>query len=278
MLELACGLRVVSALLLRQRSCRVSDGALGNLVETRFLDQLERFDGPSCRVSPIADLCGREGHVAETEEPYVCELWPVVRKSECLTEHVDCFLRSAQENVRRPQGATGAEEPAGALALLRRVDELGVTQHPVDSVGSGRSSDNGECGTKRVAPSADATSSGFRSAAATNRLARTGSPSSTAHPGGRDRQLCVGFDLLVGAAVEPEPEGLDLPATCELVPVPERDPAGLREIAALVRVGERLVRASVHLAPICCPDKVAGSNSGWRRLSSARRKSLNRWW
>ena len=40
--------------------------------------------------------------------------------------------------------------------------------------------------------------------------------------------------------------------------MPERDPAGLREIAALVRVGERLVRASVQLAPICCPLQVHG--------------------
>ena len=39
-LELARGLRVVAALLLRQRSCRVGDGALGYLVETRFFDQL----------------------------------------------------------------------------------------------------------------------------------------------------------------------------------------------------------------------------------------------
>ncbi len=38
-LELARGLRVVAALLVRQRSCRVGDGALGYVVETRFFDQ-----------------------------------------------------------------------------------------------------------------------------------------------------------------------------------------------------------------------------------------------
>ncbi len=38
-LELARSLRVVTALLLRQRPCRVCDGALGYLVETRFFDQ-----------------------------------------------------------------------------------------------------------------------------------------------------------------------------------------------------------------------------------------------
>ena len=37
-----------------------------------------------------------------------------------------------------------------------------------------------------------------------------------------------------------------------------RDPAGLREITALVRVGERLFRVSVQLAPICCPLQVHG--------------------
>ena len=141
---MACGPRVVSTLLLRQRSCGVGDGALGDVAEMRFLDQLERFDGASCRVSPIVDLGGREGHVAETEGPYVCELWAVVRKSECLTEHVDRLLRSAQENVRRPQRTTGADQPAGARRLLRRVGELGVTQHPVDPVGSDRGSDDGE--------------------------------------------------------------------------------------------------------------------------------------
>ena len=57
-LELARGLRVVTPLLLRQRSCRVGDGALGCLIESRFFDQLFRFDRPSLRVSPIADLCG----------------------------------------------------------------------------------------------------------------------------------------------------------------------------------------------------------------------------
>ena len=38
-LELARGLRVVTALLVRQRSCRVGDGALGCVLETRFFDQ-----------------------------------------------------------------------------------------------------------------------------------------------------------------------------------------------------------------------------------------------
>ncbi len=39
-LELARGLRVVTALLVRQRSRRVGDGALGYLGETGFFDQL----------------------------------------------------------------------------------------------------------------------------------------------------------------------------------------------------------------------------------------------
>ncbi len=40
--------------------------------------------------------------------------------------------------------------------------------------------------------------------------------------------------------------------------MPERDSAGLREIAALVRVGKRLLGASVQLAPGCCPLQVHG--------------------
>ena len=83
---------------------------------------------------------------------------------------------------------------------------------------------------------------------------RTASPGPPGRAARRPRlaeidKLCVRLDLLVRAAVEPEPQGLDLTATCELVPVPEGDPAGLGEIAARVRVGERLVRTAVPLAP-----------------------------
>ena len=186
------------------------------------------------------------------------EFWPLARESERLAEHVDCFLRSAQENVRRPQSATRAENPPGALLLLRGVGELGVTQHPVDSVGSDGSSDNRECRTKRRGPIGGCH-------VKRPPLGRSDEPPRSdrvaeqhGHPGCRDRQLGVRFDLLVGTAVEPEPQRLDPPAACELVPVPERDPAGLREIAALVREGKRLLRASVRLAPSCCPLQVHG--------------------
>src|SRR5207344_1742964 len=55
-LEVACGPGVVSTPLSHQRSCRVGDGALGDVAEVLFLDQLKRFDGPSGRVSGIVDL------------------------------------------------------------------------------------------------------------------------------------------------------------------------------------------------------------------------------
>ena len=206
------------------------------------------------------------------------ELWAVARQSECLTEHIDRFLRSAQENVRRPQSATGAEKPAGALALLRGVDELGVTQHPVDPVGSDGGSDVRECRTKRCRPVGGCRIErlplgGSDEPPRSDRIAEQhghpGVPRSTAGRPIRSPRRCSG---------RARAAGLDPPATGELVPVPERDPAGLREIAALVRVGERLVRASVQLAPICCPLRYTGTNSGWRRLSSARRRSPNRWW
>ncbi len=79
--ELAGGLCVVAALLVCLCSCRVGDRALGDLVEPRFLDQQERLECKSLRVSMLADLCGCECHVAEAVEPYVCELWPIATQS-----------------------------------------------------------------------------------------------------------------------------------------------------------------------------------------------------
>ena len=236
----------------------MGDGALGNLVQTGFLDQHERFERPSVRVSTLAHLCGREGHVAETVEPDMRELWPVATQGECLSERIECFLRSAQENVRCAEGAAGAEEPAGALAFLGGVDELGVAQHPVDSVGGDGTADNRECGPERRCSVGGC----YVERLPLGRGDEPPRPDRIAeqrgHPGCGDRELGVGFDLFVGAAVEPEPQRLDPPVACELVPVLERDPSGLCEIAALLRVGERLLGASVPLAPICRPRKVDG--------------------
>ena len=55
-LQLACGLRLVTALVVRQRSCRVGDGAVDRVVEVLLGDKPARFDRPSLRVSPIAQL------------------------------------------------------------------------------------------------------------------------------------------------------------------------------------------------------------------------------
>ena len=82
----------------------------------------------------------------------MCELRPTATEGECLAERVECFLGSAQENVRCTEGAAGAEEPAAALALLGGVDVFGVAQHPVDSVGGDGTADNRERGAKRRCP------------------------------------------------------------------------------------------------------------------------------
>ena len=111
--EVARGPEVVAALLSHERSRRVRDGALGQLIEMRLLDQPERFDHPSLRVSPIVRLGGREGQIAETEDPHVGELGSIARQRERLAERIDRLLRPAQEHVRRPPRATGAEHPSG---------------------------------------------------------------------------------------------------------------------------------------------------------------------
>ena len=56
----------------------------------------------------------------------------------------ECFLRSAEKNVRRAESAAGAQEPAAARALLGGVDVLRVAQHAVDSVGGDGATDNRE--------------------------------------------------------------------------------------------------------------------------------------
>ena len=118
-----------------------------------------RASSTSCSAS-MAHLCAfRRSPISWLRRPHSrdrraarARLRPLARQSECLTERVDCLLRSAQENVCRPESATGAEKPPRALGLLRGVGELGVTQHPVDPVGGEGSSDNRECGTKRRRP------------------------------------------------------------------------------------------------------------------------------
>ncbi len=46
----------------------------------------------------------------------------------------------------------------------------------------------------------------------------------------------------------------------------ERDPSGLFEIAARVRVRERLLGVSVLFAPVCCPLQVDGEQLGMATL------------
>ena len=151
-LELARGLLVVTALLVRERSCRVGDRAVGRLVEVCLGDQPGRFDRPSLRVSPIVHFCGREGQIAETEDPRVGELGLVAGQSECLPQHRDRLLRPAQENVRHSHSATAAEKPSGARLLLGRVDELSIAQHLRDAVRSQGSPDVRESRAKRRCP------------------------------------------------------------------------------------------------------------------------------
>jgi len=73
-LKLARGLGMVTALPVRECCCRVGDRAVGRLVQVCFGDQPGRFDRPSLHVSPIAHLCGREGQIAEADDPRVGEL------------------------------------------------------------------------------------------------------------------------------------------------------------------------------------------------------------
>ena len=81
-LELARCLGLVTALVVRERSCRVRDGAVDRVVQALLGCQPARFDGPSLRVSPLAQLGGREDQIAEREDPSVAELGPVCRKRE----------------------------------------------------------------------------------------------------------------------------------------------------------------------------------------------------
>ena len=81
-LELACGLGLVTALVVRERSCRVRDGAVDRVVEVLLGDQPARFDRPSLRVSPIAQLGGREDQIPESEDPGVGEIGSVSAKRE----------------------------------------------------------------------------------------------------------------------------------------------------------------------------------------------------
>ena len=81
-LELACGLGLVTALIVRERSCGVRDRAVDRVVEVLLGCQPARFDRPSLRVSPLAQLGGREDQIAEREDPSVAELASVCRKRE----------------------------------------------------------------------------------------------------------------------------------------------------------------------------------------------------
>ena len=76
------GLGLVTALVVRERSCRVRDGAVDRVVEVLLGNEPARFDRPSLRVSPIAQLGGREDQIAEREDPSVGEIGSVSRKRE----------------------------------------------------------------------------------------------------------------------------------------------------------------------------------------------------
>ena len=68
--ELARGLGVVTALLVRERSRRVRGGAAGRLLEVCFGNQPRGFDRPSLHISPMAQLGGREAlHISDSCAP-----------------------------------------------------------------------------------------------------------------------------------------------------------------------------------------------------------------
>ena len=72
------------------------------------------------------------------------------------------------------------------------------------------------------------------------------------HPARGDAERRIGGDLVVGRALDPGSKRVDLPRPDQPGTMPERYPAGEREVAAALRVVQRLVDGAVFEVPDRC--------------------------